>query len=65
MLPASLRRQVDPARFDEDATLNATRFVGLQGNLANSYSNALVQVLLSTLSMKCTCAGAEALKMPK
>ena len=44
VLPAGHRRQVDAARFDEDASLNATRFVGLQGSLANSYSNALLQV---------------------
>ena len=43
-LPANLKRQVASTRFQEDSTSNVTRFLGLQGNLANSYANAVLQV---------------------
>ena len=46
LLPLNLQRQVQATRFDEEGSLNATRFMGLQGNLANSYSNALLQACL-------------------
>ena len=51
VLPGNLQRQLEASRFDEAGSQNATRFVGLQGSLANSYSNALLQVCSCTVTL--------------